>query len=277
MSRIGEEVTTEEIHRVQLSLLKRIADICEEEGLTYFLYWGTLIGAVRHSGFIPWDDDADIAMLRPDYEKLIAYLAAHEGELAPCRLMHYSTNKNYLYPIARFCDTRYHLVSEREPVEYGLGIFVDIYPFDGWTNEEGAVPEFFAPRARMLKAFHYSLAEHFPRFGGPKWKLPFRWLFYRYARLVGLNRILRRIDRGAQKYAVDDYRFVGNLNWAEDEREGTEKANLVPVRHRFEDSEFTIPAGYDRILQGYYGDYMQYPPEEERVGRHLYKAYRITD
>ncbi len=271
---IEEEVGIEEIHRVHLELLKQIAKICDEQKLTYYLYWGTLIGAIRHNGFIPWDDDADIVMLRPDYEKLIAYLAAHEEELYPLRLMHYSTNKKYLYPIARFCDTRYRVVSEREPVDYGLGIFIDIYPFDGWANRKGEIPAFFEERSSLLREFHDSLCKSFPPYRGSLRKLPSRWFQYQKARWQGLNRILRKMDNEAKKYPVEDYAFVGNLNWAVDEREGTEKANLVPVKHRFEDAEFTIPQGYDIILRDYYGDYMQFPPEEERIGHHLNRTYR---
>ena len=271
---LGEEITIEEIHQVQLELLKQIDRICEEQHLTYFLYWGTLIGAVRHNGFIPWDDDADIVMLRPDYEKLITYLSTHETELYPLRLMHYSTNEKYLYPIARISDDRFKVVFAHEPVDYGLGIFVDLYPFDGWSNKKGETPTYFRARKFMLRNFFLSVYDHFPAGGVAKWKLPIKWILYLRARRIGTHGFIIRMDEEAKKYPVEDYAYVGNLNWAQDDREGTEKANLVPVKHRFEDAELTIPQGYDRILRDYYGDYMQYPPEEERCGHHSYKAYR---
>ncbi len=273
-SELGPEIGIEEIHQVQLELMKQIDRICAEQQLTYFLYWGTLIGAVRHNGFIPWDDDADIVMLRPDYEKLIAYLAAHETELYPLRLMHYSTNEKYLYPIARISDDRYKVVFEHEPVDYGLGVFVDLYPFDGWSNRKEETPAYFRARKYMLKNFFLSVYDHFPAGNGAKWKLPLKWILYRRARRIGTHGFIIRMDEAAKKYSIEDYAYVGNLNWAQDDREGTEKANLIPIRHPFEDTELSIPQGYDRILRDYYGNYMQYPPEEERCGHHSYKAYR---
>ncbi len=270
---ISEEVSIEEVHQVQLELLKKIAKSCDEQGLTDFLCWGTLIGAIRHNGFIPWDDDVDIVMLRPDYEKLIAYFKDHEESLAPIRLLHYSTSREYIYPIARVCDTRYRLVCDYEP-DYGLGIFVDIYPLDGWGSTEEDVERYF----RLFHAFRrdhwYASKKHFPAFQGAKGRVLYKWLLYRRARLLGTNRISRIWDEKAKRLPIKDAAYVGNLNWAMNVRERIHKSDLVPIRHRFEETEFTIPQGYDRILRNYYGDYMQFPPEEERIGHHFYKVYR---
>ncbi len=82
-------LTQRETQLVQLNVLKTFADICDREGLTYFLYYGTLIGAIRHKGFIPWDDDIDVAMPRPDYEKFIAWCRANKDSLGQYSLMHW--------------------------------------------------------------------------------------------------------------------------------------------------------------------------------------------
>ena len=133
-----KELTLREIQLGELGVLKKLKEICEDQGLRYFLFFGTLLGAIRHKGFIPWDDDVDVGMPREDYEKLLGYFRENSDALLPFRLMHFSTNENYIYPIARICDTRYQ-VDYSETKEYGLGLFIDIYPFDGWgdTEEDG--------------------------------------------------------------------------------------------------------------------------------------------
>ena len=96
-----KELTAREVQLGELSVAKQFDAICKRLNLRYWLMYGTLLGAVRHQGFIPWDDDVDVMMPRPDYEKLIDYLIAHENEFAPLKLMHYRSNPNYIYPIAR--------------------------------------------------------------------------------------------------------------------------------------------------------------------------------
>ena len=126
-------LTAREVQLGELEVLKKLDEICSQLNLRYFLTYGTLLGAVRHQGFIPWDDDVDVMMPRPDYEKLIEYLQFNEKELSPFKLMHYRTNKEYIYPISRFVDTRYWIDYEGT-TDYGLGLFVDIYPLDGCGN-----------------------------------------------------------------------------------------------------------------------------------------------
>lgn len=269
---IGQEVGIEELHQVQLELLKLTAKICDELNLTYYLCWGTLIGAIRHNGFIPWDDDVDIVMLRPDYEKLIAYLSAHNDELFPVQLLHYSVNPDYIYPIARVCDTRYRVDAD-EP-EYGLGIFIDIYPLDGWGNTEEDSSVYFRKMHPNRRDQFYVMKPAFPLHKEAKWKNLYKRILFRRAKMLGIHRIIQRWDQKAKRFPVETSAYVGNLNWAQNERERINKADLVPIKHQFEDAEFTIPAGYDRILRNYYGDYMQFPPEEERSGHHCYRAFR---
>lgn len=130
-----EELTLRQMQEGALNILKKLDGICREQGLRYFLFYGTLIGAIRHKGFIPWDDDLDVAMPRPDFDKLVAYCRRHRQELQPMQLMTVDDNPRYVYPIARFSDTRYR-VKYQGIRDYGLGLFVDIYPLDGCGDTE---------------------------------------------------------------------------------------------------------------------------------------------
>lgn len=124
-----KDIQLEEMKQIELRVLKQIRAICEEQGWRYFLVGGTLLGAVRHKGFIPWDDDIDIGMPRADYEKFIDYCISHD---VPFKVMcNRSENKyGYLYAKAMAPDT---VLLEESSNRYNVeqGIFVDIFPVDG--------------------------------------------------------------------------------------------------------------------------------------------------
>ena len=89
-----KELTLQEIQQASFEILKKIKEICDKEGFKYVLSWGTLIGAVRHKGFIPWDDDIDIMMPRPDHDKLMKYMEEHKDELKPLEVFNNDTCAN---------------------------------------------------------------------------------------------------------------------------------------------------------------------------------------
>lgn len=103
-----KELSIQEIHEGTLGILKKIIDICDKVGVNYYLAYGSLIGAVRHGGFIPWDDDLDIVMLRPDYEVFCQYCMKHERELYPFKLINRQSEKNILIILLglMICDIR---------------------------------------------------------------------------------------------------------------------------------------------------------------------------
>ena len=122
----------EDIQRVSLDVLKKIAEVCEREGFRYTLAYGTLIGAIRHKGFIPWDDDIDIQMPRPDYEKFITYMVEHPVE--NLKVFNHKFVKNYPLGISRIADMRYKIEEKIIDEHCDMGIFVDVYPIDGLAN-----------------------------------------------------------------------------------------------------------------------------------------------
>ena len=155
-----EELTLRQMQEGALNILKKLDGICREQGLRYFLFYGTLIGAIRHKGFIPWDDDLDVAMPRPDFDKLVAYCRQHRQELQPMQLMTVDDNPRYVYPIARFSDTRYR-VKYQGIRDYGLGLFVDVYPLDGCGNTEEEARAWVQQPMRDVKFINCCAADRF--------------------------------------------------------------------------------------------------------------------
>lgn len=269
-----KELTHREIQLGQLGVLKAFADICEKLGVVYYLYYGTLIGAIRHNGFIPWDDDIDVAMPRPDYEKMIGFFRDNAESLEPLKLMHWSTNPEYIYPIARICDTSYY-VDYLGAKEYGLGLFIDIYPLDGWGNSEKDIMPIYN-RFRTLR-YKVSLAgmDKFQRSKTSIWRTVPKWIGYQMTKIHSASYYAKQMDELAQKeYPFEDSEYVGNVFWTNTLGTRAHKSMLNPIKWRFEDEEFLIPEGYDSMLRNTYGDYMVLPPESQQVAHHYYKAYR---
>lgn len=266
---MGDELTLREIQLNSLDILKKIKEICEIEKITYFLGYGTLLGAVRHQGFIPWDDDIDIMMPREDYERFIKYCIINKEELGCFSLKHYSTSKEYIYPIARFCDTKYRIEYENAK-DYGLGLFVDIYPLDGIDlNNKKFIKQL------QLKQTLIS----FCGISGYKSTKSIIKNFIKYplfliSRLLKINSLLQNIDKTSKKYNYKTSKDVECVIWGMKYYK-TPKILFEKIKlQKFEDDYFNIPVGYDKILKAYYGNYMELPPIEKQIPQHFYKAFK---
>ena len=128
-----EKLSLEELKKVELDILIWFADICEQEKLNYTLSYGTLLGAVRHKGFIPWDDDIDVAMPRPDYEKFIEYCNTHETHY---KLIDIHNDKGYNYLFAKVYDPNTTIVEKyANRFKANYGVYIDIFPVDGFGDD----------------------------------------------------------------------------------------------------------------------------------------------
>lgn len=261
-----------EIQKVALEILKKVTAICEAQNFRYTLAFGTLIGAIRHHGFIPWDDDIDIMMPRQDYEKLLTYLV--NNPIEHLKVFNHKYYSKHPLGISRICDMRYK-IEESNFIDADMGIFIDLYPLDGLANEyEDA-----------KKAFQYtdkSRADLLRLISKKAPKLHWQMLFtdFRYfasaikLRMLGLPYIQRKLEKEARSKDFNDYKYVGvpNWNWAQIVFQRDWFDNFVRVR--FENAEFNIIMQYDAMLREEYGDYMKLPPPEKRIYHHQYIAYK---
>lgn len=276
-----KEMTNEEMQTVELDILRVIARICEQQHLEYFLMYGTLLGAARHKGFIPWDDDLDIMMKRADYDKFLKYLIEHEEELKPYKLFSKLNNPDYPFMIARFCDTRYKYVANNEK-DCGMGIFVDIYPIDGSGNTWKEVKrkgDYFRLLSSMcfLASREHFFVDHIEYSSKKSIKQTvIKFPMYLIAKILGVKFWMKKLDVLKEKYKYEECKYVGPTTWQSDYRRDVMKKEWVDktVFIEFEGEQFRAPQGYKEILKHKYGNYMEMPPVEKRVATHDYKAYK---
>lgn len=256
----------EELKCIELEILKYIRNVCEENDLHYFLAYGTLLGAFRHQGFIPWDDDIDIWMPRIDYEKFIQIESQKQGRY---QLFSFKNKKDYYYEISKVIDTKTNLVEIGFLPIKDYGVYVDIFPLDGVPNKFIRVLlqcMFYAKTASVnispkLNIKHEKKAKLF-RFIG--------WVFT----FLGARTYPKLMDFIAKMYKIEKCKYVGcsvrNM-----------KDNVFPkkifehfVKVNFEGDCFNAPIGYDNCLKILYGkNYMTLPPLEMRKSVHKFIAY----
>ena len=181
-----EELNIEQIHQVTLDIVKKLIEICDEIHVNYYVAYGSLIGVVRHKGFIPWDDDFDVVMLRNDYEKFCDYCTKHQKEMSPYKLLTRESEEKYPYNIARLNNMDYQAVYDNVQ-GYDSGIFIDIYPIDGaGTNAEQVMKRVKKKKSNLFRITLWSIDDHYTKSTYHKWYRSVIKYFVRlYAKIRG--------------------------------------------------------------------------------------------
>lgn len=258
-----------DVQLFKLEILKDVIKVCEKHNLTYYLYGGTLLGCIRHNGFIPWDDDIDIALKWNDYKKLLKIL---KTECSKKYFVQNSfTDKEYpcLWTQIRVNGTTSMPVELKE-LNMHWGICIDIFPLISLSNDDN---EFKKQRkafayARALLAKDFIEAKKESAVGGQK----FINLIPNNIRHFIVNYIFKKYA----KESKDDI-YISDL-YSNDLVKKYKYSDFAEVSvHSFEDSKMAIPKNYDSILKECYGDYMKLPPIEERGGHELLLGETIID
>lgn len=243
----------EEMQYLQTELLVEVDRFCSQNSISYFLAYGTLLGAVRHGGHIPWDDDSDVVMPRPDFERFLREYKENED----FKVITYRDDEGLLYNFARIVNKNTFSLSGKS-VSHGINI--DIYPLEG-------LPEGEKPRTHFLKRVYRWI--YFQNFliRAYSW---FRRRNYNKISSVVLyvtRHVCRKIDCLVTKYDYQKSNYVTNIV-------GERKPIIFPKSvfgnssTVFDGKQFSSPLGTDTFLTIVYNNYMELPPEDERVPYH---------
>lgn len=253
-----------QVHKIQIEILQKIINICESKKIRYFLIGGSMLGAVRHKGIIPWDDDIDIGMLRSDYDRFIKLTNDFE---APLMLQTFRTDPNYPLTLAKVVDTSFDIKEPRNKNEKtSTGIYIDIFPFDKMNHSS------IKKKIQLRQYYFYnSVLEFNLGWAEPNYRLKLK---SDLLKICGMNnkKIEKKRTQILTQYNDDSSNdnFYNISSQYGPERElltRFEAENLIEVP--FENIVVKIPKDYDRILKRQYGDYMKLPPESGQHSKHF--------
>ena len=260
------ELSLSEVKTAALGILKQFDSFCEHHNIRYFLSNGTLLGAVKYGGFIPWDDDIDVLVPREDYNRLLKEFEDTETY----RLFSPERVDNYLYPFAKLCDMR--TVKEENNMDNGvaLGLDIDIFPLDSCT--EHILKPSVQSRIKM-----FQIGCILSKFRSSQGKPIHKRCVIALCRVLGFRFFSRCLTGLVNSERKKGSSHCGCLMWPIYGAREIVSADVFAetVEVEFEGRRFPAPKGYDSYLRSLYGDYPQDPPPEKQKSHHQYRAYRL--
>ncbi|WP_251548051.1 LicD family protein [Pumilibacter intestinalis] len=254
-----------EIQLKLLDMLKWFHEFCIENKLRYYALGGTMLGAIRHKGFIPWDDDIDVGMPREDYDKMIELVIDKQDE--KYRLEKPLQNKDFVYQYCKLYDTSTTLV-ENTRYKTKRGVYLDIFPLDGIGNTQEESKKNFK---KIDKKTAYIMTKVCGLSKNRKLYKNLAIIVSRYIIFPRWQKVLKNLDILCRTRKFDDCDYVANLygNWHEREIVKREWFG-TPCLYEFEDFEIYGVQNYDSYLSAIYGNYMKLPPIEKQKSHHDY-------
>ena len=268
-------MTLHEMQMVELDIAKVFLRICDKYKLHYYMLGGTLLGAVRHRGFIPWDDDIDLGMPRPDYEKFMSIV---ENEIPEnYGLKTFLNSDTFIKYHSRLENRDFEFESSSYGVSRRMFAWIDIFPLDGM------------PRNKFLFLFHklhllylramtqlsqFEECIDFTNKNRPWFEKTLIWAgkYLGFGRRNDPKKIMLKLDKTLKKYSYVDSKYLVNFMGAYKFREMFDKEKYKDgVMYDFEDIQLCGPVDYDFVLKQLYGDYMT-PPSDKDKNRHNTKV-----
>lgn len=257
-----EELSLIKRHDICVEILNEVDVFCKNYDIQYFIGYGTLLGAIRHKGFIPWDDDIDILMFRSEYDKFVEKFSSEKYEL-------YDFNKPGVYVgVSKIADKTTILKQEIPQAKINIGVSIDLFILDYEPDEEKCfqkIADSLLKKRQLMIRQRYWL-KGFKLLSSPKQLLRLI-LFSLKNRCFSLEKTRKDLNQLAQSVGNEKTNYVGCLTGASDytykERYDVEWFNKT-VEVEFEGKMYPAPYRYEEYLKHLYGDYMKLPPEDKR-------------
>ena len=266
-----KQIGLHEMKEIEIAILDCFDRFCREHGLSYSLACGTLLGAVRHKGFIPWDDDIDVLMHREDYEKL-QILASSFPHPYQVNSIHTETNRNkpFLYTYTKIVDTRTLLLEKPDALDYETGIYIDVFPLDGLPSDRDEIEARFEKAKKMINRAVVTNMSYYRVKHSNNVKTTMAYsLVNLFRKLLPTNFYMKRLDKYCRTLSIDRCDNVGCIAAGYGMREIMPKDIYFPIKQiEFEGKSYLCMNRPEVYLSNLYGDYMTLPPAEQRQKRH---------
>lgn len=254
------KLNSNEIKEIEFNILLKFDEFCKQHKLRYYLAGGTLLGAIRHKGFIPWDDDIDVCMPRPDYEKAIKLFGVLDNRYK------LRSNKidDFSAPFAKLVDLNTRVVSKTSNSNIELNVWIDIFPVDGLPEKIDTVKKIYK-RCYFYRGM-LDLCDSKCIDDKNILKRILKIILKPIALIIGSRWFVNKIEKIAMQYEYDTSKYVGIVTWG---LYGVGERMLKsefekPIKVEFEGYKFPAFSCWDSYLRGLYKDYMQLPPIEKR-------------
>ena len=255
------ELSLDEIKKIELNLLIEFREICNKLGLRYYIFGGTLLGAIRHKGFIPWDDDIDVCMPRPDYDKLIEFSKTYKSETN--KFIFSTDGIEYLH-FMRFVNIKTHLENKFHDYDLNKHIWIDIMPLDGLPKDNDELKEIYK-KANFYRKIIILCAAKLGE-GTTFAKKMLKYILKPIALLYTRKRAIKNLNKLSMIYDYENSEYVGAISmglYGVSER--MLKSDIGDgCEVEFENEKFNTFCCWDSYLKSLYKDYMQLPPIEKR-------------
>lgn len=266
-------LSSRDIQQIGNNILLYIKKVCDSNNINFYLAYGTALGAIRHKGFIPWDDDIDIYMLRPDYEHFKQIVLADKSRF---KLLDVDSDSQYFMPQVKMMDTKtqidWHIVNRK----CNLGVWVDIYVLDNVPDNDRELKHFQRKLNFLQICFRHSLYKQNIK----SFKNVIGWLAFSWTRLLGprfFSKIMVSMSKRFNQY--NTRRIAPSSFTAASREEAVLNRSILGkgVMVEFESANYLVPEKIDVYLRHFYDNYMELPPLEKRVSNHTADFYLIDE
>ena len=264
----------------ELNLARIFAEICEKHHLRYYMVGGTMLGAIRHGGFIPWDDDMDFGMPRPDYEKLLTIVRKELPD--GFGFLNYKQNPEYNRYFSRIIDESVVVVNDSNTKTLRENAWIDVFPFDGMPTGKFAQKLRFWRMTFWRFLYRASCFDELANLNRPGRSASVRFAIRflqktHFGRGLNTKKLMGILERKLMKRGYDESPYMVSLFGAYMEREILDKSLLGDgKKYPFENLEFNGAVEADAFLTHFYGDYMT-PPDDAHKDKHVIRQIEFAD